>query len=214
MTGEYWLVHDLLPAGRGAASIGWQFSAQASVTQRGANALHIKLPHADLSLAMCGGDGLFSILTGSLDPLGGWVSPRYGERLPATMARWQVSLGAPLALGTVITSRPDVPTIDMPKHTEHGVAYRINVGIHTDYVFLARDAACPMTYAGIQFTGRVLWMRVCEGRPIEVRWLDGMALDWPEQRLALRAENPIASLQMLGPSANATHPDLIECRWR
>lgn len=214
VTGEYWLVHDLLPAGRGAASIGWQFSAQARVTPHGTNALHIKLPHADLSLAMCGGEGRFSLLTGSLDPLGGWVSPRYGERLPATMARWQVSLGAPLALGTLITSSASDPIIDMLGLTQHGVAYQINLGIHTDYVFLARDAACPMSYAGIQFTGRVLWLRVCEGRPIEIRWLDARSLDWPDQGLLLRAENSIASLQMVGPNDNATHPDLNECRWR
>lgn len=215
--GEYWLVNDLLPAGNGAASIGWQFHAQAEVAQTGAATLRVNLPHAVLSLAMCGGDGRLALLKGSLDPLGGWLSPRYGELLPAPMARWNVTLDQPCALGTLLMPGSLTPTIESTLLSDKGVAYRIGLGADTDYVLLAHDAACAMEYAGIHFTGRALWLRSRNGRPIEVRWLEGVSLEWPEQGLHLRAERPIPGLHIMNPNflpGNfATHPDLNGCRW-
>lgn len=210
--GEYWLVSDVLPAGSGPASIGWQFQAQAEVVQTDIATLRVKLPHTTLSLAMCGGNGQLALLNGSLDPIGGWVSPHYGELHPAPMARWQVTMDQPCALGTLLVTGAHTPNVECALLAGNALAYRISLGTDTDYVLLARDAACYMEYAGIHFTGRALWLRARNGKPIEVRWLEGTAVEWPEQGLLQRAKQPIPGLHIMRDGITA-HPDLTECHW-
>lgn len=91
LAGLYALVVDIHPTGKALAWAGIQFAPGISVTRRAGGLTARLADETTLSIFSCQTDEDLELLRGSLDPLGGWVSPRYGQLEPAWQARLKLS---------------------------------------------------------------------------------------------------------------------------
>jgi hypothetical protein len=90
--GNYWLVYDLVPSAISVAgaSVGLQFAPGVRF-EAATGAIDFTLDGARCRVAHSG-PAAAAVHGGSLDPLAGWVSPRYGELQPAP--QWRAAVPA------------------------------------------------------------------------------------------------------------------------
>lgn len=89
---EYWVVYDLFPDNLpGEAGIGMQFAPDATVTPCSALAFSVRVGPAMVAIAASAELQRMRVLTGETDPLGGWVSPAYGQLKAAPQVRFAAS---------------------------------------------------------------------------------------------------------------------------
>jgi hypothetical protein len=123
-------------------------------------------------------DGLMQplVLNGSLDPIGGWVSPRYGEIRAAPQLRYRLD-------GTTSTTafllqpgrgRSKAFRIQADDRRDGVVAIAVNAGETNDYLLLNENGAREASEGfGILFRGKLLWLRTQHQEPVELRVVDG-----------------------------------------
>jgi hypothetical protein len=93
--GEYWVIYDLLPDAlrKRGGSLALQFAASAELHERDGHAFEVDVDGATCTLALAPTLRAPQVVRGSTAPLGGWVSPRYGELEPAPQLRIQLAGG-------------------------------------------------------------------------------------------------------------------------
>jgi len=123
--GRYWIIYDHLPKiqenGGQDRWYGFQFAPGVRIrTRDGTTTVELPDNKGRCSLLTNLPDEP-SILEGSTDPLGGWVSPRYGEMLPAPQLRFALSGVTSLSVFVLTTHNGTVPTavtVDQPPGRE------------------------------------------------------------------------------------------------
>ena len=207
ITDEYWLIYDILPPAVPAdrSSFGFQLApdTRLDLTTVPGSCAHMVVGMKGLSLAWSNGLAHPCVMHGSAHPLGGWVSPSYGELLPAPQIRFGVERAEGLASSTAFlllptagsgprarieTSRPDIESL----------AFRIVTDGMVDYVLLRTDRAPhPIEAWGIQFDGALLWLRTsCARGPMELRWLAGRSIRAGSLGLDVRSSDVVEALGM------------------
>jgi hypothetical protein len=175
--GHYWLVYDVLPPAAIAANawLGLHFPHDASVCRQSERALVATIGDAKLRVASSQGAQRVELFKGARTPLAGWISPRYGELVPAPACRVATTGGA-VALATLFEPVPSgiaAPTIDLQQTVSGGLALQITRENRLDYLLLSRrDTSLRTEGFGIDFEGSALWLRV-HGRVAELRTLAG-----------------------------------------
>jgi hypothetical protein len=114
--GCYWLVYDLLPERmHGArAAVGLQFDADVVLQVRpGGRQVHAAATDADCLLTFGSGLDAPRVLSGSHEPPGGWIAPRYGHLAAAPQLRARV-VAAGVAAFVVQAGEPE----DAPARVE------------------------------------------------------------------------------------------------
>lgn len=170
VNGHYIIVYDLLPAGVNHSWLGYQFAAGVVLEEQDNDAWQVTHKNAMARLLLFGGAAR-TVHTGSLSPLGGWVSPRYGVREAASQLRVDSSEFSRLIV-TVLAGESDNPPIRI-SNVYHG----------TDRIKL--DIALKNGIDSIQFAlasctdaHDLQWWRTKQGRCVEYR---GLGIErWPE----------------------------------
>ncbi len=200
--GHYWLVYDLPPAAAAAdgASIGWQVAPDAEITLDGGGAARVHAGGQVLRIIGSDGAGTPSVAAGQDVPPRGWVSESYGAVRPAPHLRFALQrTDAPaaflLAPGTRADSVP--PRIEVTAGDDGALGFCVVTGDDTDYVLLNPGGGdSPAAGWGIDFRGRLLWLRTRNGRPVEVRWIEGRGLSWPEHGLEIKAKGGASGIDL------------------
>jgi len=179
---EYWLVYDLLPSSipLGCASFGFQLAPGTQIMTIADTEIHAEIEGQKLRLS--GSDGLSTpeIINGRINPPSGWVSPRYGEKLPAPQVRFSPVGASGLTAFLLQSIRHEESTlchIEVSDDRENGLAFQIKVDTFVDYLILRPPTANGIIKAwGIRFDGMLLWLRMADGKLIQVRWLEGRSV--------------------------------------
>lgn len=187
--GHYWLVYDVLPEGvqAPATSIGLQFACGTTVSSGDGKTVDVTIGEASCRVALGAGFAEPRLLIGSTNPLGGWVSPRYGEMLPAPQLRVaMVKGGGPF--GFVLQAAGEAAAtcaITAGMSGDSWIAFRIVDGGFTD-VLLVRtsNSEAPMAAWDIEFDGSLIWLRVADGKLTEWRSTGGNKLLYRGKRVA------------------------------
>ena len=180
--GCYWIIYDRLPLVQGNGGrkrwYGFQFAPGVRIQTRGGTTtvdlpndagrcwLVTNLPDAPL------------ILEGSTDPLGGWVSPRYGEILPAPQLRYPLGLTTSVFVFT--TQSGTIPAaVHVEPLLDRGLAIRLATEVGEDLLILNDnpDTVQPLRFEGLNLEGRLLWVKIANGETANLRWLDSQRVD-------------------------------------
>ena len=184
---EYWIVLDLLN-GQGEHRFDLYFhlapDAQVSLDSTSGTAW---VRHVDgVGLMICpvrNGGAQAQVITGSLDPIQGWVSQYSGEKRPAPALRYSQVTTAPARFGTMLYPRPQMdqasvsvlPLTVMDERSqvlgEHAVTgLKIEADQWVDYVIIDHRARPGRKVFGSYITdGELVYLRQhsSEGKPVK-----------------------------------------------
>ena len=178
---------------------------------------------AGATLVLVGSSNLAQpiLLNGSRDPLGGWVSTRYGELLPATQARFAVSPEATAAAFLLLTdgSPTSESEIEVREVGTLGVRIRVSLGEVEDTLLLNFGSIDNELLAGdIAFRGDLVWVRSRNGVPSRLRWLNGARFEWSARGILVGRPEPSPSLQIDSEggalSVRLCDPATLSIQWR
>ncbi len=185
--GKYWLVVDIptaTPGRSGSISYGFQFDAGSRIAGTG-NGLTIEHPNCAhlVHLAAGGQVGTPDVYEGDMDPIAGWVSPRYGELLEAPQARFGISgpIRPVVFVIQVGQKTPLPPEVSINEFESDTFQITVKFEDFEDMLFVGcRDAGYPPNGNDqLSFRGDLLWLRSFIGVPHEVRWLGARHLSLP-----------------------------------
>lgn len=187
--GEYFLVYSA--AGRAGSGsdvmLPLQFDAGASIREEEGCALEIAGPEKG-GIRLVYSDGLLlkERRHGSIAPPGGWVSRVYGQRTAATQLLFQPSPGTLVSAFVLGTNRARKPGRARCSVAGAGLAFQVEGAGFCDYILVNPDPAQEMVSCfGIDFTGRLLWLRKAPGARAQTRALGGVSCRAPEVGLDL-----------------------------
>jgi hypothetical protein len=170
--GAYWLVYDLVPDALRSqgVSIGLQFAPEARVESGEDGTLTAASAGARCRIALSAGLEAPRVLTGSMEPLAGWVSPRYGELVPAPQLRARVGAGG-APCGFVLQVESDAScAIDDAVAYGSSLAFRVKDGAFVDLLIVrTTDDDLPLAAWGVVSTSAVAWLRTRDGEVLECR---------------------------------------------
>ena len=219
VAGEYWLVYDILPSGRGrrGGSYGFQFSRHATLCSRRPGFFQVEANGQYLALAASQELSGPEVACGQMEPPAGWVSPRDGELFPGLQLRWGAAAnGEATAFVLVPGSR-----VSSAMSVEVGrgcLAFRIGSGSHVDYLLLDGGGTRRAGEAwGLSFSGQALWFRTANGNPVAIRWLGGRALSAEAFGVMISSDRDIAALavtaQEEGYQVETGLTDTLQVKW-
>ena len=193
--GRYWLIIDYPPQHASASEAAWygfQFASGSEVSVDGRKAT-VRYSADSPAMTLLASTGLDepTKLEGSLKPLGGWVSPRYGERVAAPQLRFGIRPGdGPSAFLLGVGAVPFASLV-IAETREGATLIRARSSDHEDILLLdsRTDAEQPIECGGMLFAGRLCWIRMTAGRPTVLGWLDSRRFSWDEYRLDLDLEH-------------------------
>jgi hypothetical protein len=221
--GEYWIVYDVLPPSSGKArNLGFQFGADCRVARLDPRDVEVRRDDAALFVSASTGLKPPLTLTGSRDPVGGWVSRVYGELTPAPQVRF------PLAEGTAASAflvrivaggaggREATSAIEVERLEPDGLRLDVAIGGLTDTLLVNFGSPeIELSSRGTRFRGELARVRRRSGRLELVHWRNGRSLFSPETGLGVESAESRASLA-LGPGnagLESTLPRGLSIRW-
>ncbi|MCP5300257.1 MAG: heparinase II/III family protein [Chromatiaceae bacterium] len=198
VSGELWLILDTLPSYRATDAGCWyglQFAPEIDVDCDGAATAVVKRDGATIvSLTHCPRLHSPDLLYSSRDPLGGFVSLRYGELTPAPQLRYHMAndAGACAMLLRVGASDTRARIVEALGQPDGGQCIRIEMGSVEDwFIFQPGEPVVWQTSSGpLAFDGRLLWLRCEQGRLMLLRWLLGRSVTFNALGVRLRLAGP------------------------
>jgi hypothetical protein len=191
VAGQYWLVCDLLPPAAidENAWLALQFSHKADVRRQGGHAVATTVGDAQLLAVLSQSSREPILIKAAREPIGGWVSPRYGDLEPAICCRIATTHG-PTAIATLlepVAHASQIPTVEVEIADSGAMGIRIARGAIVDYLIVPRDEPnLAADFFGIEFRGIALWLRAENDRPVEFRAVGGQEVR--SNRLGVSAE--------------------------
>lgn len=181
VVGAYWIVYDVLPAGIGMRhqlTLGFQTAAGVEATRDESGITWLESRAGMMWLAAGSGLDAPRIIRGESDPPGGWVSPRYGEVVPATQLRYGIANGtivATLILGTGMAVARPVAVRALPT----GLAIDITDSAALDRLLLAtHDEDINVQTDAVHGQASAVWTRHGSNGFDEVRCLAFRETQW------------------------------------
>ncbi len=198
VSGEYWLILDSIPGGKhqcGERWFGFQCAANVEVTIEKRNvALGLSGKPPEAWIVSCERLHAPQLLRGSYDPLGGWIAPRYGERVAASQLRYQI--GPDADNGAFVIHMNGQLTDAVIRHSvaSNDDAQLIVVeghGMRDWLVYQPKGSAVwDIGEERLQFKGRLLWLRLYERGGALLRWQSGTALTWMNRGIDVHIKGP------------------------
>jgi hypothetical protein len=140
---RYWIVADDF---RGEANhridLRFQFAPSSLAVERdGWIRAHSGNGHALLLKSFAGVPVEMNVLAGSESPIGGWISPDYGRRVPAPVVRCSTEVRLPLRILTLLLPLEDssAPLPDVLPIMRDCVPAGLQFGITSEFVRLEED---------------------------------------------------------------------------
>jgi hypothetical protein len=188
---EYFLIWSVLPpeSSPEEARFLFQLAPGADVEARPA---HLEITRGGTSMALVYSSGLEheAPRRGSLDPISGWVSPRYGEIIAAPQVVLRVTdqerLSAIVLRGS---EEPAISSIGCQTLSGGASAIRVEGTGFSDLVVLNLGPAKgqPVLLERISFDGEVLWLREAGDGSLALRALAAREVTLPDHGIALSA---------------------------
>lgn len=171
--GEYVLVYDRHPDDSMLAWAGLQFAPTVSVSKKPQNQ-GLKLGTVDLFLSP--GFAETELLCGSFEPLGGWVSERYGVLQKAPQARFKFERAAQLTAFLLRDGGSGACVLEVDQ-TDSLKCFSIRMNDIQDRLILSTKLDYTATDAGtVAFDARLLWIRKEQNHETEIRATDVKAV--------------------------------------
>lgn len=193
--GQYWLIYDLLPDGMKGenSAISLQFAQTMEISKGQARTALLSADDVCCRVSLSPGFEAAEYLTGSLDPLGGWVSPRYGEIAAAPQLRAKTTGEKQRPYGFVIQADPAGTTaceIDDCMTADSWVGFQIQNGPTTEFILIrTTDSSDTMAAWDVEYDGDLLWLQTVSGKVQDCRHSGGDAPRYKGQSVTKTSDN-------------------------
>ena len=175
------VIYDVLPvaAANRNCHIGFQLAPGVRVMRIDETAVDVAVD--DVGMRFVTSDGLLApaSLTGSREPLGGWVSAHYGELTPALQLRYPVRSGHSVAavfIDRLSTGAPP-PRVEIDALEDHGLAIRIDRHDVAETILVrAPGSTAALRDDATVFDGDLLCLRSRAAEVERIAWLGGRSL--------------------------------------
>ena len=205
LRGGYWLIFDKASPEAiktGNAWYGFQCAAGARVSIDGHHT-RIAPSAGDPALSLLGSRELQAptLHEGCDDPPGGWVSRGYGHLTPAPQIRYGVGVAPYSAF--LLAAHPasdQSPVLDVTCIEDGAALARVRWGdVEDTFLYSGRaEAHEPHRHGDICFEGQLLWLRMRDGRPIRLEWLNGRKFSWKRHGVNIECDGPHRDLIFSG----------------
>lgn len=210
--GEYWVVVDSLPGYEHSAEkmwFGFQFAPGTRIIHSDKNfGATIALDRCKAPLYLTASPSFKDrkIICGSQDPLGGWVSDRYGNLEPAPQLRFVVDRDrTPSAfLFSTLSNHRDSRVAAVESGGDEKLVIHIRSGSVDDYLFVGALNGEDSKWDGhdIVFDGSLMWARLINNRPSRMHLLGVRRLEWPNYSINIATANGTRADLTFGQSLN------------
>ena len=188
---EYLLVYNSIAPGAAPRDLVFplQLDHLARIRGESGNVISVAAaPSADIPIVFSDELRLVGRYMGCKSPLRGWISHRYGERNPAMqlLFRPEKDKGtSALALGL----NPAAPILRIASRRlgNFAHAFQVRGADFCDHILINTGPSDePISCSGIDFQGRLLWLRVAQSRQAALRAIDIQSCSAPSFGVALR----------------------------
>ncbi|QOJ08258.1 heparinase II/III-family protein [Nitrosomonas sp. H1_AOB3] len=198
--GYYWIVYDdpsLLKIDNQLCWYGFQCAPGSRLSTTALKTLRIENNGRNFFMATSLLD-FPTIIEGSLNPLGGWVSPSYGSLLSAPQVRYKLKHGNPSAFVITTQSRvvPESVNVSIENDGNLVVLHLKNIN-GKDLLIVNKNVSSACIYDDLMFDGRLLWVRFEEKQPILLRWIGGRFISWKKYEISLNLEKIMSNTFVL-----------------
>jgi hypothetical protein len=174
VAGEYWVVYDLpsQPFRNKGLSMGLQFAPGTTLSMTQERQFLARIGSSSLSVALSTGFTEARSFSGSMEPLAGWVSPRYGEVVQAPQLRAGLGTdGAPCAFLLQPRGADDGEcTITVARAGPEFIALQISGQGAVDTLLISTGGdEQPLSAFDVQATGGLVWLRTVQGQAAVLR---------------------------------------------
>ncbi|MBK7674435.1 MAG: alginate lyase family protein [Candidatus Accumulibacter sp.] len=173
--GHYWVIYDLVPNSirvMEGASIGLQFAPGSRTSIADGPVIDVTLGGQGCRICLSGGFRDPKLLVGSTKPLAGWVSPRYGELVPAPQLRARIAPGGDPCGFVIQASRGEGMSCSIVAEMVGNfcIAFRMVDREFVD-VLLVRTSTSDSLMAAwdVEFGGALAWLRMVEDEIVDCR---------------------------------------------
>ena len=187
LQGALWLLLDTIPRReeQSPRQGGYGFQCAADVqTSCTDGAIQLCLPGSQATVSIIHSDDLDTpqVLEASLDPVGGWLSPRYGERIGAPQVRYAITASTSASAFLLSTNaRYRHARILRCEAQDHGACLVAFTAEDADHVVVyqpAHPVAWDMEAGTLEFDGRLLWLKLDDKGRVAIHWLGGRSIRW------------------------------------
>jgi hypothetical protein len=193
VVGCYWLIYDRRPpldsSGMEMSWYSFQCAPGSRVSVEGSTATVGDADGSSQWALLTSLPGEPMLLEGSINPIGGWVSPRYGEVLPAPQLRYPTARESEVSAFALIPfpTSASPSTIQVNSPDTGGLVFHLTTATCEDLLIIAGGSAAGEmpAFEGLVFEGLLLWVRSEKGGGTQIRWLAADRLEWPALGLNL-----------------------------
>jgi len=221
--GMYWLVIDepsITALSSEEAFYGFQFAPATEVTS-GRSGTTISFKNGLPPLGLIASAGLMKpeCLEGSIEPMGGWVSQRYGQLSPAPQLRFPLApeinvLAFLLSLEPALTRHVKIKVTELQAQRK---VVTVTSPIYQDIILVNPEAESGhhADFQGMVFDGKLLWVRLIHNKPEMIRWLSGNIFSWPDREIRIELDNSRVADIIIGDVnyKSTAAEDFYELQW-
>lgn len=192
---NYWIVYDVKGTGN-AVNMGLQLAEKVELEQY-ENSIAMHQKSAYLNMAWSSSLHLSEKLKGSLSPLGGWISEKYGELKAATYLKFKIEIDKELAAVVFISGKMSPPAISVPTSLFDKEVTKLEVKTEsfTDYIFYRNDGYSGLIISdkpALNANAAILVVRFdINNKPLFLKAINVVDVSFPEIGLVIKCKNII-----------------------
>jgi hypothetical protein len=195
VVGEYWVVYDLPTQAcrKGGLSMGLQFAPGTRVSMAHERHLLAHIESSSVSVALSTGFTEARIFSGSMEPLAGWVSPRYGEVVQAPQLRAGLGTNdAPCAfLLQPMCADDGERRINATHAGPEFIALQISGRGAVDTLLISTSGdGQPFAAFDVRAVGGLVWLRTVQGKVADLRSVHASRCSYRGHALESSSLNP------------------------
>jgi hypothetical protein len=182
LRGVGFIVYDSIQhlTSQAPAHFAFQWAAHCEIDRASDWHVDVRARGKALRLAWSAGLGSPAIVCGRLNPTNGWVSPAYGERLPAPQLLVPITRDAGHTAFVLDLEESSQALRVECETSDHARIFRLVRDASVDIVLLNSGSIDEaITADGCTFEGRIAWIRIRHRERPSVRWVEGRSLSAP-----------------------------------
>jgi heparinase II/III-like protein len=193
----FWVVYDTVgdQVPLSDVSFGFQLAPGSRALHEPGGAVRVEVSGEEVVIVPSEGFRAPSVDTGQLNPAKGWVSPRYGERVPAPQVRFESNEKHRHTAFILSQARGGRRCLAVGVETLAcgSTVIEVDWSDCTDRMVIRRGSGTTRAFGG-EFDGTLLWLRSRGSEPVALRWLHGQSVRLPGFSVEIRAERSVDAL--------------------
>lgn len=183
--GHYTVIYDLIPDQIRDTEINFNFQLSHGLNTVINDSRQVIIQNSDTTVSLISSDSIdkIEVFEGQMNPPRGWVSPHYGELLPAPFLQYTAGRNRNAFAflvdceGSLKNASIQIDVIDSKPLSDKTLCIVITESDRIDYIIINRDSAAKkVQFQKIEFDGALLWLQTVADKATSLRWISGRSM--------------------------------------